>query len=273
LGRRQGAGIISRDMAYESQARPSPVEILALFDDQARAHIGEEPGIAVERSHATVRVSGLWECVVYSQLTAATADAAIALEKTRALPPGGKLEWKLYGHDRPSDLAVRLGRAGFQPEDRETLVVLDLAIELAETRLPDGIAIRRVTGRAGLADVAEVGTRAFGQDHSSMNDEFLARSEYGTVLFYVAYDAGKPVCAARLEMPRSGEFAGLFGGGTVPAHRGRGLYRALVGVRARDARERGYRYLTVDAADTSLPILLRLGFVPLTTVTAWTWRG
>jgi hydroxymethylglutaryl-CoA reductase len=29
--------------------------------------------------------------------------------------------------------------------------VLDLAIELAETRLPDGIAIRRVTGRAGLA--------------------------------------------------------------------------------------------------------------------------
>jgi GNAT superfamily N-acetyltransferase len=253
--------------------QPSPVEILALFDDQARARITAEPGIAVERSAATVRVSGLWDCVVYSQLTEATADAAIALEKTRALPPGGKLEWKLYGHDRPIDLAERLRRAGFQPEDRETLVALDLAAELNGTPPPDGVEIRRVTGPAGLADVVEVGLRAFGQDYSSMNEEFLARSEHGTVVFYVAYDAGEPVCAARLEMPRSGEFAGLFGGGTVPEHRGRGIYRALVDVRARDARERGYRYLTVDAADTSQPILVRLGFVPLTTVTAWTWRA
>ena len=106
-----------------------------------------------------------------------------------------------------------------------------------------------------------------------MNDEFLARIEYGTVRFYVAYCAGEPVSAARLEMPRAGEFAGLYGGGTVPKHRGRGIYRALVELRASVARECGYRYLTVDAADTSLPILRRMGFVPLTTITTWTWRA
>ncbi len=232
-----------------------------------------EPGIAVECTDATVRVTGLWDCVVHSRLTESTADAAIAREKARALPPGGKLEWKLYAHDRPRDLAERLSQAGFQPEDRETLVVLDLTLELPAIEPPNGIAIRRVADRAGLADVVNVGLRAFGQDYSSMNDEFLARLAYGTVQFYVAYDADTPVCAARLEMPPSGEFAGLFGGGTAPEYRGRGIYRALVGVRARDARERRYRYLTVDAADTSLPILVRLGFVPLTTVTAWTWRA
>lgn len=259
-------------MSYKADAQLSPAELLALFDDQARAHIADEPGIRVQRHTATVRISGLWDCVIYSQLTEATADAAIEREKAQALPPGRSLEWKVYGHDRPGDLDVRLRNAGFEPDGRETLVVLDLTTDPTETLPPEGVTIRCVSNRAGLSDVVAVGIRAFGEDYSSMNDEFLARVEHGTVLFYVAYDAGEPVSAARLEMPRSGEFAGLYGGGTVPEHRSRGIYRALVDVRARAARERGYRYLTVDAADTSLPILRRLGFVPLTTVTAWTWQ-
>ena len=248
------------------------VELLSRFDVQARANIAAEPGISVERSGPTVRISGLWDCVVYSDLTEATADEAIRLEKARPLPSGRKLEWKLYAHDRPSDLAARLRNAGFEREARETLVVLDLTSAFPETPLPPDVTIRCVDDRAGLADVAAVGIRAFGEDYSSMNDEFLARVEHGTVFFYVAYRAGGPVSAARLETPRSGEFAGLYGGGTVPEHRGRGIYRALVGARARAARQRGFRYLNVDAADTSLPILRGLGFVPLTTVTAWTWQ-
>lgn len=65
------------------------------------------------------------------------------------------------------------------------------------------------------------------------------------------------------------EFAGLHGGATLPEYRGRGLYRATVAARARLARERGYRWLFVDALPTSRPILERLGFVPLTTTTPW----
>jgi GNAT superfamily N-acetyltransferase len=259
-------------MTDKSTPRLNVAELLARFDDQARAHIADEPGIRVERRAGTARICGLWDCVIYSQLTEATADAAITLEQARALPPGRKLEWKLYGHDRPSDLGERLRKAGFEPESGETLVVLDLTTEPTETLPPQGVEIRCVGDRTGLADAAAVGIRAFGQDYSSMNDEFLARIQHGTVRFYVAYCAGAPVSAARLEMPRSGEFAGLYGGGTVPEHRGRGIYRALVDLRARAAREGGYRYLTVDAANTSLPILRRLGFVPLTTVTAWTWQ-
>jgi len=259
-------------MSNTTDARPTTAEILALYDDQARARVAPEPGIDIERGAGTVRMTGLWDLVIYSQLTEATADAAIALEKRRPLAAGRKLEWKVYGHDKPHDLDLRLQKAGFQPDGPETLVVFDLTGELPGAEPPEGAVIRRVTDWSGLSDVVAVGIQAFGEDYSRMNAEFIARVEYGTVLFYVAYVDGKPVSAARLEMPRSGEFAGLFGGGTVPEHRGRGIYRALVGARAADARERGYHYLAVDAQPTSRPIRRRMGFVPLTTVTSWWWQ-
>ncbi|HTX49603.1 MAG TPA: GNAT family N-acetyltransferase, partial [Caulobacteraceae bacterium] len=58
--------------------------------------------------------------------------------------------------------------------------------------------------------------------------------------------------------------------GAVPDYRGRGAYRALVAARADEARRRGHRFLTVDARETSRPILERLGFQPLATVRGWT---
>jgi GNAT superfamily N-acetyltransferase len=67
------------------------------------------------------------------------------------------------------------------------------------------------------------------------------------------------------------EFAGLFGGGTLPQWRGRGIYRALVAYRARLAAARGYRYLQVDASPASRPILERLGFACLALTTPYTW--
>lgn len=67
------------------------------------------------------------------------------------------------------------------------------------------------------------------------------------------------------------EFAGLWGGSTLAAWRGRGLYRALIAARARLAVARGVRYLQVDASDDSAPILRRLGFRAVTTTTAYVW--
>ena len=68
-------------------------------------------------------------------------------------------------------------------------------------------------------------------------------------------------------------FAGLYGGGTDPVWRGRGVYRAVVAARAAEARARSVRYLTVDALETSRPILQRLGFEPLAQVTGWLLRA
>ena len=83
----------------------------------------------------------------------------------------------------------------------------------------------------------------------------------------VAYVDGEPVSGGRVDFEDGVEFAGLYGGITLPEFRGRGLYRATVARRAELARERGYRWLYSDALPTSRPILERLGFVAITTTT------
>jgi GNAT superfamily N-acetyltransferase len=86
----------------------------------------------------------------------------------------------------------------------------------------------------------------------------------------VALVDGQPVSGGRVDFEDGVEFAGLFGGITLPEFRGRGLYRATVAKRAELARERGYRWLYSDALPTSRPILERLGFEPITTTTPFT---
>ena len=55
--------------------------------------------------------------------------------------------------------------------------------------------------------------------------------------------------------------AGLIGAVVLPEFRGRGVYRALIGARARDTLAGGRTLLTCQArAQTSAPILLGLGF-------------
>ena len=52
----------------------------------------------------------------------------------------------------------------------------------------------------------------------------------------------------------------LCGGATLPAHRGRGLYRVLLAARLREALRRGTPRLITQAGRMSQPILARLGF-------------
>ncbi len=76
----------------------------------------------------------------------------------------------------------------------------------------------------------------------------------------------------RLEVIPDTEFAGLWGGGTLPGWRGRGVYRALTAARARSALERGVRYLHSDSTEFSRPILERSGLLAVTTTTPYVWQ-
>ena len=83
----------------------------------------------------------------------------------------------------------------------------------------------------------------------------------------IAVAGDTAVAAGRVEFHAGTEFASLWGGGTLAAWRGRGIFRSLVAHRAALAAERGFRYLQVDALPDSRPILKRLGFVELATTT------
>ena len=87
----------------------------------------------------------------------------------------------------------------------------------------------------------------------------------------VAESAGEVVCAGWVRFVAGTEFATLWGGGTLPEWRRRGIYRALVAYRANLAAARGFRFLQVDASSESRPVLERMGFVAVTTTTPYIW--
>ena len=90
--------------------------------------------------------------------------------------------------------------------------------------------------------------------------------------FWVAEVDGRVISAGRLTRVAGTEFAGLWGGATLPEWRGRGVYRALTAARARSAIAHGVRYLHSDCSPMSRPILERSGLVAVTTTTPYNWR-
>lgn len=250
-------------------------EVLATFDRQMRREARPDgPGDRVERVGPVVRHVGAehsWSGVLWSDLTEDDADAVIA-EQVAALTAAGRpFEWKLYDYDRPADLGDRLRAAGLVPDDPETMMVAEIADLPDGAEPPDGVRLVPVTDRAGVDLMAEVHEQAFGRPPQNLGDHLLDQltASPDTVVAVLAMAGDTPVSAARLEMYAGTGFAGLWGGGTVAAWRGKGIYRALIAYRARIAADRGYRWLQVDASDQSRPILARLGFTALAITTPY----
>ncbi|WP_415953511.1 GNAT family N-acetyltransferase [Streptomyces sp. KLOTTS4A1] len=244
-------------------------KVLRLFDRQMRREAApDHSGVRVEDTGTVVRQSGAagdWNCVVWSGLDESTADAVIAEQIGHFGALGVEFEWKTYGHDRPADLGERLARAGLAAEEPESLMVAEAAEQPEAGALGDGLRLVDATDEAGIALAAEVHRLAFGADSDRLQQQLLDRLAHAPDSFVMTLVmAGqRPVAAARIEFTSGADFAGLWGGGTLPAYRGRGLYRALVAHRAALASARGVRYLQVDALPTSRPILERLGFEQL----------
>jgi GNAT superfamily N-acetyltransferase len=231
--------------------------VLALYDRQMRADPAPAVGVRYERVGAVVRGVGLWNVVLFwersGDVTSAVFEQAAFARAARV-----ELEWKVYGHDGPPELEDVLKRAGYVPDERETFLVLDLEAPSPADAPGRGCEIRRVVDAAGVDDYVAASSAAFGEDKGARASTYRESLADPALSLFVAYRDGEPVSAGRLQMPRE-----------VPEHRGSGFYRALVAHRAQVARERGYRYLTVDARETSRPILERLGFVPLSGIRGW----
>ncbi len=207
--------------------------ILGLFDEQMRRRAAPD----------CLFVGKGWSAVLSPP---PDGDVEPLLARMRELP--GHVEWKFYSHDG-AELRERLVAAGLEPEDEETVVVAEAA---SIPPPPSDVELRVVTD-----EFVELAARVFG-DRFELPEKAVA---------VVALVDGEPVSGGRVDLEEGVEFAGLFGGVTLPEFRGRGLYRATVAKRAELAREGGYRWLYSDALPTSRPILERLGFVAITTTT------
>ena len=216
-----------------------------------------------------------WTGVTWSDLDQVSADAAIAAQISRFAELSRPWEWKHYSYDQPPDLPDRLLAAGFTPEPAEALLVAEVAELTLDVPPPRGVELRAVDDKQDVEALVRVHDEVFGGDHAAVGEALLAGLEQhpARVAAAVAWAGQTPIAAGRLEFHLGTDFASLWGDGTLPAWRGRGVFRSLVAYRASLASAGGFRYLQVDAFPDSRPILQRLGFVELATTTPFTHAG
>jgi GNAT superfamily N-acetyltransferase len=254
-------------------------ELLQAYDQQVRQCVPAiaPAGYLYERVGPLVRLTGPHRGFIDPprdlEVRGVELDALIASQREFFAARGEGVEWKTRGHDEPADVPAHLLDAGFCAEEQET-VTIGLAQKLAtEPTLPSGVRLRQVVEAAGLSNVAAMESTVWDADLRWMAKDLATRiaSAPDDVVVLVAEADGEVVSAGWSVYEASTSFAALWGGSTVPEWRGRGIYRALVARRAQLAAARGVQYLQVDASDDSKPILMRFGFVAVTTTTPYVW--
>ncbi len=261
-----------------TEPAPKTAALRAAYDAQMRSVSPNlAAGVHVTKDGPLTRVVGQFRGFVTAPpdlgVHGPDLDRLIARQRDFFAARGEAVEWKTRGHDRPTDLTDRLRAAGFVPEERETVLIGRTEDLAQDSDLPDGITLRQVTADADLRRIAAMESAVWDQDMSWLGEDLIGRLDAAPddIAVLSAEADGQVVCAAWLVFRPGTDFACLWGGSTLAAWRGRGIYRALVAARASIAAARGVRYLEVDASDDSAPILRRLGFEAVTTTTPYVW--
>lgn len=255
----------------------NPDEIRALYDEHERIHL-IEADTRREEADGVVRYVNLLSprsFVLHMAVHDTAVDTTIEQQIAYFESIGHDFEWKVFSYDQPADLAERLARRGFEIEDTDTIMALDLS------HLPDALArpvthdVRRITEPERVRDILAIQREVFEDDDDTFIVKYLEttlRERPNEISLYAAYADGKPVSGSWLRLPTHSPFASLWGGATLAPFRGRGLYTALVAIRAQEARARGYKFLTIDASDMSRSICEKQGFVKFCTAVACVWK-
>jgi ribosomal protein S18 acetylase RimI-like enzyme len=254
--------------------------LLAAYDAQLRGVAEVAGSLSWDREGPLWRAVSMTDGFVSYESLEGVDDVDALIGDTVAffegIPEVERFEWKTRGHDWPPDLGARLEAQGLEPEEIETVMVGEAQALAVDVDLPDGVTVRRVDQVPErdqvVTEAATMQRAVFGAGPSA--EEVLDRLDRmaGREQFWVVEADGRVVSAGRLQRVEDTEFAGLWGGATLPEWRGRGLYRALTAARARAALAEGVRYLHSDCTAMSRPILERSGLVAVTTTTPYIWQ-
>jgi len=260
---------------------PSADDLLAAYDAQLRTEAETPSAVRVDRLGPLrlVTFGGGRGFITYADL--AGADAATlrgwvgeALSYFRDQPEITRVEWKTRGHDVAPALHESLLERGFAPDEPESVMIGETRLLAIDVVLPEGVSLRRLSDEPDVRAMCVMESIAFGDDDSEEITQALLRRlglDDGMEL-WVAEAEGQIISAGRLEPVAGTDFAGLWGGATLPQWRRRGIYRALTAARARSALALGKTLLHSDSTEYSRPILERSGLIKVTTTTPYEWR-
>ena len=205
-------------------------------------------------------------------------DVAATLKMVRNRFSGGR---KAYGWvtgplTRPHDLGERLVASGLKKIDEMAgMVLTDLAVPIA---VDPGIEIREGTLHEAQA-ASEMMGRAYDmpEEVARFFNVLLAMtgSKVKNSGYFAYVDGGKePVGWSYLVYLPDSPIVLLGGAATLPEHRGRGIYSALVAKRLADARADGRSAAVIQAVrSTSAPIAAKLGFREVCALEFYAWEG
>lgn len=246
------AGLTHDELLHEALVQPRHARA-----DYPDTRVVERPGW-FQILTPSFRTGGLNE-VAGAQLSDDEADAVIARTLAEYAAHDIRFRWIVTPDSRPRDLGERLARHGMSVEQVQVMVaaVADLSVEP-----PPDIEVVEV-GPAELDTYVDTVAAGWSTDPEPLRayQRFLFAAP-GPHHCFLALQGGRPVGAANhAAFARSAFFMGAV---VLPAHRGRGVYRALLAARLRHVAAAGLRVVTTHArAATSAPILARLGFTTL----------
>ena len=276
---RPGLGHLDLRLAVPRIRRVTAEDYLAAYDAQLRTE-AETPSAISVTELGPLRLAtfaGGRGFVTYRDLGDAGAESiAEWVEQAgahyRADLHVRHVEWKTRGHDRAPGLHEALLANGFRPDEQESIMIGEARLLAVDVELPDGVELRRIAAEADVRAMSAMQEEVFHEDFAEqMTSALMNRLAQGDGMeLWVAEADGAIVSSGRLEPVPGTEFAGIWGGATLPEWRRRGIYRALTAERARSALRLGKRLMNSDSTEFSRPILERAGFVKVSTTTPYT---
>lgn len=238
--------------------------------------LSEDLGVKGVRGRITDLSHPLANLVGVANIAPDEVDATLKMVRNRYSRGRKGYGWVTGPLTRPHDLGERLVGSGLKKADEMAgMALTDLTVPIS---VDPGIEVREATLHEAQA-ASEMMARAYGipEEVARFFNVLLAMSD-GKVKNrgYFAYvDGGTdPVGWSYLVYLPDSPIVLLGGAATLPEHRGRGIYSALVAKRLADARADGRSAAVIQAVrSTSAPIAAKLGFREICGLELYAWEG
>jgi len=238
--------------------------------------LSEDLGVKGVRGRVTDLSHPLANLVGMANIASEDVDATLKMVRNRYSGGRKAYGWVTGPLTRPHDLGEELVASGLVKEDELAgMVLTDLAVPIA---VDPRIEVREATLHQAQAASAMM-ARAYGMPEEvarffnvllAMTDSRVKNRGY-----FAFVDGGsEPIGWSYLVYLPDSPIVLLGGAATLPEHRGRGVYTALVAKRLADAQADGRRAAVIQAVrSTSAPIAAKLGFREVCGLDFYAWAG